>query len=506
MLASGSEDGSVVVWDLATGKARFQFENPLLGYWGYGIRSLAFSKDNRILVTGGDQGYLSRWDMASGEELPRLQSQYGLLFSIALSPDGRRLASACGDGTVQIWDFPNEQPLFLLRGHEYGAWSVTFTGDGKQIATGAGDGMVRIWDAETGTLLREKSVTFAKLDSLQFVPDRKYLAAVSLGEKAFMLRTETLEEAYAFPENFGGLKSADFYSGGGWAAMAGENGVTYLWDLAHGNAVAVGTVRPSSKAAVIAKFSPTGRILAVADGIPGVLRLYELNRLTKTREEKIRGVRVMAFSPDGTFLAAGGGELTIFNLASGNKRQIQLSANPTGLDLLQPPGSKSTYLTAGFEDGSVLEWDLTGEGNEPVELTSEGDAPIWSMASEGNLLAAGYDDGGVSVWDVSSGRTLFHFSGYIGSVFALAISPDRSLIVAGGLQGSLQFWSLKNGESLRIFSAHRGWVNGLAFSSNGRFLLSAGSDGTGRIWGLPTDAESRIEDYALHRMVELPPA
>ena len=87
-LASGAEDGSVVVWDLSSGMARNKFLNPLLGYWGYGIRSLAFSPDNKVLVTGGDQGYVSRWDLSTGEELPRWQTQHGLLFNIAFSPDG----------------------------------------------------------------------------------------------------------------------------------------------------------------------------------------------------------------------------------------------------------------------------------------------------------------------------------------------------------------------------------------------------------------------------------
>lgn len=148
--------------------ARNKFLNPLLGYWGYGVRSLAFDPGNKVLVTGGDQGYVSRWDLATGEELPRWQTQHGLLFNIAFSPDGTLLASACGDGTVQIWNSSTGEPLELLQGHTYGAWSVVWSNDGSELVTGAGDGTIKVWNPGSGTLEREKAVTFTKINSLQF--------------------------------------------------------------------------------------------------------------------------------------------------------------------------------------------------------------------------------------------------------------------------------------------------------------------------------------------------
>jgi WD40 repeat protein len=484
LLASGAEDGSVVVWDLSSGMALHQFRNPLLGYWGYGIRSLAFSPDEKILVTGGDQGYLSRWDLKTGEELPRLQTQYGLLFGIAFSPDGGRLASACGDGTVQIWDYAAEQPLKLLQGHAYGAWSVAWAGNGEELATGAGDGTVKIWDPATGMLRREKTPAFTKIDLLRYSPDDASLAVVSAAERAFLLDSRTLEETRSFDDFIGGLRSAVFSPSGEWAAFAGENGIAYLWNLTRGEGVALGKARPSSNADISAVFSPDGETLAVADGLPGILRLYDGNTLALRTEIRVAGVRAIAFSTDGGILAAGGsGELTVWDTGSWESRKTTAPARLTSLAFPTVLKSEKTYLAGALEDGSVLLWSLDDSG-EPVRLSEGGNPPVWSLTASGAVLAAGDDQGGLRIWNVTTGKIMRSFSGYAGSIFAIAVSPDRSLLAAGGIQGSFRIWSVEDGRLLRVVRAHNGWVNGLAFSPDGRWLLSAGSDGIGRIWGL----------------------
>ncbi len=485
LLASGAEDGSVVVWDLTTGMARHQFRNPLLGYWGYGIRSLAFSPDEKILVTGGDQGYLSRWDLAAGEELPHLQTQYGLLFSIAFSPDGSRLASACGDGTVQIWDYAAEEPLALLQGHAYGAWSVAWTRDGKELATGAGDGTVKLWDPATGTLRKEKTAAFTKIDLIRYSPDDASLAGVSAGESAFVLDGRTLEKNHSFDDFVVGLRSAAFAPGGEWAAFAGENGAAYLWNLNRGEGYALGKARPSSNADTSAVFAPSGGLLAVADGLPGILRVYDMSTLSIQTEMRVPGIRAIGFSSDGKILAAGGsGELTIWKTETGGSRALAAPARLTSLAFPKIPRDEKTYLAGGLEDGSVLLWNLDGSA-EPVLLAAGGSGPpVWSLAASGPILAAGDDRGDLRIWNATTGKIMRSYSGYSGSIFALAISPDRSLLAAGGIQGSFRIWSLEDGRLLRMVHAHNGWVNGLAFSPDGRWLLSSGSDGIGRIWGV----------------------
>jgi WD40 repeat protein len=484
-LASGAEDGSVAVWDLKSGLARYRFTNPLLGYWGYGIRSLAFSPDDAVLVTGGDQGYLSRWDLATGEELPHWQTQHGLLFAIAFSPDGSRLASACGDGTVQLWDYASGEPLALLPGHAYGAWSVTWTSAGDRLATGAGDGTVKLWDPKSGTLVREKAAVFTKIDSLQYSPDDARLAAVSIGERAFALDAKSLSEIQTFPDMLGGIRSAAFHPGGHWGALTVENGMTYLWDFLRGEAYPLGNLRPAGTSDLPVEFSPSGKTLAVADSLPGIVRLYDLEPLTSRAQFRVAGVRALAFSPDGRILAAGGtGVLSLTDLESGTDRMIAVPSRITSLTFVQPAEEGTLFLAGGMADGSILVWDPNAL-EKTAELSAAGNPAVWSLAASGSLLAAGDDRGDIRIWDMTHWILLRTLSGYMSSVFGLSISPDGSLLAAGGIQGAIRFWSLDTGTLIRVLPAHNGWVNGLAFSPDGRWLISGGSDGVGRIWGIP---------------------
>jgi WD40 repeat protein len=485
MLASGAEDGSVAVWDLKSGLARYRFTNPLLGYWGYGIRSLAFSPDDAVLVTGGDQGYLSRWNLATGGEMPRLQTQHGLLFSIAFSPDGTRLASACGDGTVQLWDYRSGEAQSLLPGHAYGAWSAAWTGDGKRIATSAGDGTVKIWDAETSTLIREKAVTFTKIDSLEYSPDDAELAGISVAERALILDAQTLEEKHTFDDMPGSIRSAAFSPDGDRSALSAENGVVYYWDFSSGVAIPVGNPRPASSAHLAAEFDPAGGILAAADGVPGNVRLYDLKTLSRRADYRVPGVWALAFAPDGKTLAAGGaGVLMLVDVSSGVTQSIPVASRITSLAFFRPTAEGKPLLAGGMQDGSILIWDpeVPGKGEE---LAAPGNPAVWCLSASGSLLAVGDDRGDIAIWDMNKRTLLRTFSGYMSTVFGLAISPDGSLIAAGGIQGTIRFWSLQNGNLIRVFPAHNGWVNALVFSPDGRWLLSGGSDGVALIWGVP---------------------
>ncbi|KAH8653982.1 hypothetical protein BGZ60DRAFT_473175 [Tricladium varicosporioides] len=167
-VVSGSGDGTVQLWDAATGA-------PLQTLEGHSacVNSVAFSPDGKQVVSGSSDGTVQLWDAATGAPLQTLEGHSAWVSSVAFSPDGKQVVSGSGDGTVQLWDAATGAPLQTLEGHSAWVSSVAFSPDGKQVVSGSGDGTVRLWDAATGAPLQTLEGHSDYVSSVAFSPDGK---------------------------------------------------------------------------------------------------------------------------------------------------------------------------------------------------------------------------------------------------------------------------------------------------------------------------------------------
>ena len=147
ILASGSLDGTVRLWDAATHR---QIGSPLTGHTG-GVNSVAFSPDGKILASGSDDDTVRLWDAATHRQIGTpLTGHTEVVNSVAFDPKRQLLASGSDDGTVRMWDAATHRQIGSpLTGHTGGVNSVAFSPDGKILASGSDDNTVRLWDAAT---------------------------------------------------------------------------------------------------------------------------------------------------------------------------------------------------------------------------------------------------------------------------------------------------------------------------------------------------------------------
>jgi WD40 repeat protein len=144
-LVSASVDGTVKVWDSASG----QEIRTLKGH-GSQVYSVAFSPDPGApgrLASAGAHSTLKVWDAGTGHETRTLKGHTDVVWSVVYSPDGERLASASNDGTVKVWDAETGQETLTLKGHTRAVYWVAFSTDGQRLASASLDVTVKIWDA-----------------------------------------------------------------------------------------------------------------------------------------------------------------------------------------------------------------------------------------------------------------------------------------------------------------------------------------------------------------------
>ena len=171
MLASGSQDLTVRLWDVGTGSLR----NTLTGHTDY-VYSVAFSPDGTMLASGGRDRTVRLWDVGTGSLRNTLTGHTSLVNSVAFSPDGTMLASGSWDRTVRLWDVGTGSLRNTLTGHTNLVNSVAFSPGGTMLASGGRDRTVRLWDVGTGSLRNTLQHT-SLVNSVAFSPDGTMLAS-----------------------------------------------------------------------------------------------------------------------------------------------------------------------------------------------------------------------------------------------------------------------------------------------------------------------------------------
>jgi len=142
---SGSDDRTLKVWDLVTGKCCAT----LKGHSSI-VYCVSITPDGRTAVSGSDDGAMNVWDLTTGECRATLNGHSGTVYCLAITPDGRTAVSGSGDRTLKVWDLTNEKCLATLEGHSDFVYCLAIAPDGCAVVSGSGDRTLKVWDLTSG--------------------------------------------------------------------------------------------------------------------------------------------------------------------------------------------------------------------------------------------------------------------------------------------------------------------------------------------------------------------
>ena len=133
------------LWDAHTGDVKVT----LTGHTDAGA-VVAFSPNKSLLASGSEDGTIRLWNTTTGELLLTFPEQPNRnVMSIAFSPDGQRIANG-GWGEVYISDLATGKFIETLTGHADWVRSLSFSPDGEILASGSDDGTVLLWEVSDG--------------------------------------------------------------------------------------------------------------------------------------------------------------------------------------------------------------------------------------------------------------------------------------------------------------------------------------------------------------------
>jgi WD40 repeat protein len=484
----GTPDGIVKLWDVETGVDVQTFK----GHSG-AVTGVVFSHDGRLALTGSEDGTAKLWDVATGRDLQTFKGHASQITSVALSSNARTALTGSRDGSAKLWDVATGAQLRTFRDENI-VWSVAYAPDGHTILTGSKNSNATLWDLATGLPIRKFTHRFPVV-SVAFSPDG-HLALTGSWDYARLWDVATGHELKTLEGHLGGF-SAVAFSRDGRALLTGsdhQDSSAKLWDVATGEVRQ--TFRGYSTPVRTVVFSPDGTTLHIGSNFTGEIWDLRIGAVVRKFREQWAGGDEASFSPDGRKVLIGEGDngAELWDVVAGKLLHTFVSQPTCGLQC-PPDTGKTIFVAFSPTDGGVA---LVGSGDRTILFNVATSRAVRSFPAfhggvafspDGRRFASAEFAPVARIWDVRTGKELLSLRGHSEGITSVVFSPDGRTVLTGSFDGTAKLWDSATGVDLRTFSANG--VESVAFSADGRSALTTSSDHTARLWDIATGDELR---------------
>lgn len=477
-LAVGSMDGTLSLYDLATGARVFRRSK------GGIVSAIDFhpSDDALLVATGGGVDTVEV-TAVTGEVLDALQLAEGS-FRARWSADGASVAIACGDFNAYLWKPGDEAPPRALIGHSAEVTKAEFCAGDTLVATSSWDGTVRLWEARSGTELSRVPGTFpfASADGLR--------VAVTRDGGLELYRIELARVLRVLRGGHEGKQPTDLiFDPAGRPITFGERRA-HVWSLEpwpHIDRTAPAWVHAF-------RYGPAGgRVLARTDA----------------------GLELLAPDDWSSSARVADGELTTFDLSRGGETVVvcrsealdvvfpddptsnhRIPVDPTTARVRVSPDGR--WIVAGSWGGRGARVWRAASGELAATLVPEQSSPYVAVSPDSRTVLLGLSTG-YELWSLETRELEWRLDTATGIAGACTFWPDGSRVlttVGGGLLAILDAGS--GAPILRLEPPEPRPVTVLRVSADGQLLAAVSPGNHALVWNL-AEIEERLERLGLAR-------
>jgi WD40 repeat protein len=479
-LASGSYDGTVIIWGVSDWSVLHNLWHSRL------VNGVRWSPDQEWLASASADGHCRVWDVKTGSERFVFSRHTDDVNTIAWSPNSSELMTVSEDGTGRLWrlhDYALGQGVVV---HEDHCMSVDWQPGGNRLVTCGEDATIRISTPVEGTL----RVLAQEADLEQVRWNRRGdRFATAADDGRVLIFDDNGDEVCTLTPHGGPVKSVAWSPSGDLVASGSYDGAIRLWDVE--SEALVCEYYDSRIWPRALHWSPTANMVAVGahGGRPAVLRVnlggdLRLVRQPEPSDLPTVGINAVVTDEDLVFAGADDGTVRCWSRSSDNVERL-VERSPTAA-LVNALAGDQTRLWFGSFDGRVAYLE-NGTRSRAVALGS----PVNSIAvaPTGDRVAVATYEGVVHIVEPTVNGAVLRASQPInvGAIKSL-VWLDGSTIAIGSTDSNLYVISV-DGRVVSALRGHGNLVNAVAHASGdrGRFLASASRDRTVRVWDLDSE-------------------